>query len=134
MFSTPSHRLTSARRRAERIPAVDLRATGLREVRGTSTCRWPFPACARALTNKVHAAALPGGLQNLGGSGFQAVVGVRDHELHPTQPRSGERAQEFVQNGAQDCLLLIAIADGKLPAAYGEPLAVASAPVLAVIA
>ena len=43
---------------------------------------------------EVHAAALPGCLQYLRRRGFQALVGIGDDKLHPTQATAGERAQE----------------------------------------
>src|SRR6185312_8258695 len=43
---------------------------------------------------KMHAAALPGGLEDLGDGGLDAQVRIGDHELHAPQASAGQRAQE----------------------------------------
>ncbi len=40
----------------------------------------------QGVAHEVHAAALPGGAEHLGGGGFEAFVSVRDDELDPAQP------------------------------------------------
>src|SRR4051794_6138174 len=46
------------------------------------------------IPHEVDAAALPGRTEDLRDGGLQALVGVRDDELHAPQPSAGELAQE----------------------------------------
>jgi hypothetical protein len=43
---------------------------------------------------EMNPAALPGGAQDLGSRGLDALMGVRDHQLHAAQAAPGELAQE----------------------------------------
>ena len=45
--------------------------------------------------HEVDAAALPGGGEHLGDGGLQALISIRDDELHPAQASAGELAQEL---------------------------------------
>jgi hypothetical protein len=46
------------------------------------------------ISEDVNPAALPGGVENLGSSGLQTFMRVRDHERNAAQPAPHERAQE----------------------------------------
>jgi len=46
------------------------------------------------IAHEVDAAALPSGVEHLGDGAFDALMGVRDDELNPTQTTSRELAQE----------------------------------------
>jgi site-specific DNA recombinase len=50
-------------------------------------------------SDRVHATALPGGPEHLGHRGLDALMGVRDHELHPGQAAALELAQELGPEG-----------------------------------
>jgi hypothetical protein len=52
----------------------------------------------------VHAATLPGGIQNLGDGGLQPFMRIRDKQLDPTQITAGEAAQELGQKGSPSLL------------------------------
>lgn len=47
----------------------------------------------QGVTLEVDAAALPGRSQNLGDGGLDALVRVRDHQLHPPQAAPRELAK-----------------------------------------
>ena len=47
------------------------------------------------IAHEVHPAALPSGLQNLGRSRLQALMGIGDQQAHPAQPTAHQAAQEL---------------------------------------
>ena len=51
------------------------------------------------VAGEVHAASLPGGAEDPGRGGLQALVVVGDHQLHAAQPAPGQRAQELSPEG-----------------------------------
>ena len=53
-----------------------------------------FADVGHGITHEMHTAALPGRIEDLGYSCFQAFVGVGDDQLHAPQATSHEAAQE----------------------------------------
>ena len=53
----------------------------------------------KQVAGEVHAASLPGGAEDPGRGGLQALVVVGDHQLHAAQPAPGQRAQELSPEG-----------------------------------
>ena len=51
------------------------------------------------VAGEVHAASLPGGAEDPGRGGLQALVVVGDHQLHAAQPAPSEGAQELGPEG-----------------------------------
>ena len=47
------------------------------------------------VAHRMDAAALPGGVHQLGDGGLDAFVGVRDNQLHAAQAAPSKLAQEF---------------------------------------
>lgn len=54
-----------------------------------------LPGMGKGIALEVDAAALPCGAENLGDGGLDALMGVRDHQLHAPQPTPGEFTQEL---------------------------------------
>ena len=50
-------------------------------------------------SDRVHPAALPRGVEQLGDGGFQTLMGVRDHQFHPAQAALPQLAQEACPEG-----------------------------------
>src|SRR5215471_12697217 len=53
-----------------------------------------FRGCMLAASASPSAAALPGGVQDLGDGSLQALMGIRDNQLDATKTAPGELAQE----------------------------------------
>ena len=49
---------------------------------------------SQGVAGKVHPAALPGGMEQLGDGRLEAVVGIGDHQLDATQAALPELAEE----------------------------------------
>ena len=90
-------------RRLKRLrrPSATLQACGLMVLlgehgadRGRDHGALARPDVGQQIAEDVNPAALPGGVQHLGSSGFQPFVRVRDHELDTAQPAPHERTQE----------------------------------------
>ncbi len=56
---------------------------------------------------EVHAAALPGCVEDVGDGGFQPLVGIGNDQLDPAQAAPGQLAQEldtrFTTSGLMEC-------------------------------
>ena len=51
------------------------------------------------VAHEVYAAALPGGIQDPGGGGLEAFMGIGDHQLDAAQAAPGQGAQELGPEG-----------------------------------
>ncbi|MNR34495.1 hypothetical protein D3C85_1522710 [compost metagenome] len=54
----------------------------------------PLADMGHGVTHEMHAAALPGRVEDLGNSRLEPFVGVRDDQLHAAQASSHEASQE----------------------------------------
>jgi hypothetical protein len=53
------------------------------------------PGMRQHVAHEVHPPALPAGMEHPGDRGFDAFVGIRDHQLDPAQSTAGEATQEL---------------------------------------
>ena len=51
------------------------------------------------IAHEVHAATLPGGVQDFGNRRLEPFMGIRDHQLDAAQAAPGQRAQELGPEG-----------------------------------
>ena len=85
------------------LTPLDLRAVGVLlgegggDEGGDDALRPWRPAWASRLRGEVHAASLPGGAEDPGRGGLQALVVVGDHQLHAAQPAPSRERRNSVQ-------------------------------------
>ena len=75
---------------------VRVRVHEHRPQRGRDDVLVAFGDAGQDVAGEVHSAALPRrALHGLADRGFQAFVGVGDHEAHPGEPATAQRAEEL---------------------------------------